>query len=232
MPKITGVATKTVGDPLGRIAEQLRPLAVPVEKLIYDPDNARKHPEANMRALKTSLNQYGQVKPVVALKDMGVVLAGNGTLQAARELGWTHLAVVYVQMDETEARGFAIADNRTAELAEWDFQKLAESLRVLQDQLVDLEQHGWSAHHLEPLLQADWSPPAVQDDEFAHEHTVKFTFRGPPGKLVGMAVERWRDETGDNGLKPEECLEGLCRKYLTDSGVTLPGATDGAETAE
>lgn len=49
---------------------------------------------------------------MVARKDSGVVIAGNGTLKAALALGWQHLAAVYVDMDAATAAGFAIADNR------------------------------------------------------------------------------------------------------------------------
>jgi hypothetical protein len=40
--------------------------------------------------------------------------------KAARDLGWSHLAVVFTDDDPVTAAGFSIADNRTAELAEWD----------------------------------------------------------------------------------------------------------------
>jgi hypothetical protein len=46
-----------------------------------------------------------------------IVRAGNGRVLAARELGWTHLACVVVDESEVEATAFAIADNRSAELA-------------------------------------------------------------------------------------------------------------------
>lgn len=45
----------------------------------------------------------------------GLVEAGNGTLQAALSLGWTHVAALYVDDDPTAAAGFSIADNRLPE---------------------------------------------------------------------------------------------------------------------
>jgi ParB-like chromosome segregation protein Spo0J len=143
---------KTPPD-LGHIAEPLRPLAVPCDRLALDPANARRHPEANLEALKGSLAAYGQRKPLVARKDTGVVIAGNGTLEAARALGWTHIAVVFTDDDPVTAAGFAIADNRTAELAEWDaaaLDKLLPEIQAdderLQKMLADLaEQEGITA---------------------------------------------------------------------------------------
>jgi DNA modification methylase len=113
-------AATTAGADLSHIAEQLRPLAVPCAELVLDPANARRHPELNIEAIKGSLRVYGQRKPVVVNRRTGTIEAGNGTLEAALALGWSHLAAVYVDDDPMTAAGFSIADNRTAELAEWD----------------------------------------------------------------------------------------------------------------
>src|SRR4051812_8400052 len=105
---------------LDHIAESLRPLAVPLHTLTPDPANARTHPQKNLDGIRGSLATFGQVKPVVVRKETGTVVCGNGTLAAAVALGWTHLAAVVKPMDQATATALAIADNRTAELAEWD----------------------------------------------------------------------------------------------------------------
>jgi hypothetical protein len=92
-------ATAAAVPDLSPIAEQLRPLAVPCCELLLDPANARRHPEPNLEALKGSLRVYGQRKPVVVNRRTGTIEAGNGTLQAALALGWSQLAVVYVDDD-------------------------------------------------------------------------------------------------------------------------------------
>lgn len=117
---------------LSHIVEQLRPLAVGIDSLKLDPRNARKHGEKNLASIVASLRAFGQRRPIVVNRINGEVEAGNGTLLAARELGWQHIAAVYVDDDPATQTGFAIADNRTAELAEWDD-------AVLQDLLLDVE---------------------------------------------------------------------------------------------
>jgi ParB-like chromosome segregation protein Spo0J len=97
-----------------------------------DPANARRHPESNLAALQGSLRVYGQRKPVVVNRRTGAIEAGNGTLQAALALGWSHLAAVYVDDDPMTAAGFSIADNRTAELAEWDREALDRLLSEIE----------------------------------------------------------------------------------------------------
>jgi len=110
------------------IVEALRPLAVSIDSLHHDAANARRHGERNLDAIRASLAQFGQRKPIVVQRDGMIVRAGNGTLEAARALGWTEIAAVIIVEDGTTAAQFAIADNRTAELAEWDNETLATLL--------------------------------------------------------------------------------------------------------
>ncbi len=102
----------------------------PIGKLKPDKKNARVHGEKNIEAIKSSLKKFGQQKNIVILKD-GTVIAGNGQLQAAKSLGWKKLAVSVFSGTAQEAKAFAIADNRTAELASWDEDNLAEALKSL-----------------------------------------------------------------------------------------------------
>ena len=97
---------------------------VSIDSLSADPANARKHGERNLDAIAASLRRFGQQKPIV-VDSHGVVRAGNGQLAAAKLLGWTEIRVVRSELPPTELTAFAIADNRTGELAEWDTEVLA-----------------------------------------------------------------------------------------------------------
>lgn len=116
---------------LSHIAPALHDQAEPVAGLSLDPANVRLHPVRNVDAIKASLRKFGQQRPIIA-DAKGVVIAGNGTLTAALELGWSHLAVTRSNLTGTDATAFAIADNRTAELAEWDREALARQLEAIQ----------------------------------------------------------------------------------------------------
>ncbi len=104
---------------------------VKIETLVFDPANARKHGEKNLAAIKSSLQRFGQQKPIVVDAN-GVVRAGNGTLAAAKALGWKEIAIVRSPLSGSEATAYAIADNRSSELAEWDDDSLAKQLSALQ----------------------------------------------------------------------------------------------------
>ncbi len=110
---------------------------VPIDDLTPDPANARKHGERNLSAIIDSLRAFGQQKPIVVDR-RGVVIAGNGTLEAAKRLGWDEIAIVRTELDPTQATAFGIADNRTAELAEWDEDVLVSLLDSLDDETRDL----------------------------------------------------------------------------------------------
>jgi DNA modification methylase len=106
-------------------------------ELTLDPANARKHEARNIAAIMDSLKAFGQQKPIVVDR-RGVVIAGNGTLEAAKRLGWDEIAIVRTDLDPTQATAYGIADNRTAELAEWDSEVLTSLLDSLNDEMRDL----------------------------------------------------------------------------------------------
>lgn len=119
------------------IVEALRPLAVPIETLREDPRNERIHPERNLSQIKGSLARFGQRKAIVVRND-GTVIAGNGTLRAAIQLGWKEIAVVRVNDDDATASAYRIADNVSGLSSEWDEDGLAETMRELSGDDADL----------------------------------------------------------------------------------------------
>jgi hypothetical protein len=119
---------------LSHIALGLRSLAVPVAELTLMVGNPRSHPAKNLAAIKAALAEYGQVETILVnrRKQPWEVIHGNGRLQAALELGWTHVAANIVDVDDATAKAMAIVLNRTGELAEWDKHALDRLLREVQ----------------------------------------------------------------------------------------------------
>lgn len=134
-----------------------------IADLSLDPANVRKHSPKNIDAIKASLRRFGQQKPIV-VDAKGVVLAGNGTLTAARDLGWSEIQIVRTTLEGTQATAFGIADNRSAELAEWD-EKLTEVLASLKAEDFPLYEIGFDANDLDDLLNEkskDSETPSVE----------------------------------------------------------------------
>lgn len=91
-------------------------MAVDIDTLDFLDRNPR---VGNVDAIMASYSEFGQVKPIVARKNedgTATVIAGNHQLQAAIELGWDKIAVVYLDADDKRAIAYALADNRTMEL--------------------------------------------------------------------------------------------------------------------
>lgn len=133
----------------------LVPLAVPLDSLVPDPANARKHGDRNIQAIRASIREHGQQKPIV-IDANGVVRAGNGMLRAAELEGHDCIAAVRYDADPATLARYGIQDNRTAELAEWDWD-------VLGNLGVDLEEVGWNQ---EEVSAAQGLPPNVDFKEY------------------------------------------------------------------
>jgi len=132
------MAKRKIAPNLGHIAEALRPLAVPIGEIEPDPGNPVKHGEENLRAIEASFRRFGQREPLVVNRVNRRIEAGHGRLVVAQRLRWSHVAVLWVEDDPTAERGYRLADNRTAELAEWDDDILAALVLEIRDDDADL----------------------------------------------------------------------------------------------
>lgn len=117
---------------------------VDVAVLKTDPSNVRLHAEESIEAISSSLRKWGQQKPIV-VDGNGCVVSGNGTLEAARKLGWSQIDIVRTQLTGKDAVAFAIADNRTAELSEWDWHALQVAIAELGEMEIDPDDIGFDA---------------------------------------------------------------------------------------
>ena len=104
---------------------------VPVDSLVPDPNNARLHPDRNLQAIMDSYRQFGQRSPLIVRRQNMTVAKGNGSLEAVKALGWTHVAVDLQDMTDVEFAGYALADNRTAELATWNLDVVSRIDKLL-----------------------------------------------------------------------------------------------------
>lgn len=136
---------------------------VAIDSVHEDAANLRKHSERNIDSIAASLRRFGQQTPIV-VDAKGTVRAGNGRLAAARKLGWTHIDIVRSALAGTELVAYAIADNRTAELATWDEVPLAKMLEELRKEDL-LDGVGFEPLEIDELLEEHdlFEKPAVED---------------------------------------------------------------------
>ena len=143
----------------------------PLELVEYHPDeltpyhrNAR---QGDTAAIARSLETNGQYRPIVV--NLGThtgrpleVLAGNHTLAAARSLGWDTIAASTIDVDDHQAARIVAADNRLADLGDYDDTLLIELLQGLDG---DLDGTGYDDDDLLALLDEDPQQQADTPDE-------------------------------------------------------------------
>ena len=154
---------------------------VAVNSLLPDPQNARKHDANHVAILAESLKKFGQRKPIV-VDVIGKVVAGNGTLQAAKQLGWTTIDVVRLPGEWTEdmKRAYALADNRIAELSEWDTE-------VLNAQILELDANGWELQDFGFVKEESAEFLEKTEEENAYNQNVNI----PQYEIVGEKPDVW-----------------------------------------
>lgn len=123
---------------------------VPLTALQAASYNPRSITDPNLKRLTDSLTQFGVVDPIIARRD-GLVIGGHQRLKAAQALGLTEVPVIYVDLDDTQAKALNVALNTPALQGEWDNEKLAELLTELQAQEA-LTWTGFEDKDLETLL--------------------------------------------------------------------------------
>jgi ParB-like chromosome segregation protein Spo0J len=152
-----------------------------------------------MEAIVASLSRFGQRTPIVVQRKGMVVRAGNGRLEAAKRLGWQQIAAVVVDDDSVEAVSYAIADNRTAELAEWDSETLASLLDTLPKDA--LEATGYTEDDLKALLEGlgmfnadEVAPPELASGEKGPIQQMTFTLHDDQAEVIKRALQAAKDQ--------------------------------------
>lgn len=102
------------------------------DRLIPYVNNPRKNDKA-VDVVAGSIQEFGFKNPIIVDKD-NVIVAGHTRLLAARKLGLEEVPVIRAEdLTEQQIKAFRLADNKTAEFAEWDMELLALELEGLDD---------------------------------------------------------------------------------------------------
>ncbi len=126
----------------------------PSELSIYE--NNPRNNDAAVDAVANSIKEFGFKVPIVITKDL-VIIAGHTRLKASLKLGLATVpCIVADDLTEGQIKAFRLADNKTAELATWDFSKLEEELEHID---MDMLQFGFEDLHSDV-------PDNASDDDF------------------------------------------------------------------
>jgi len=115
-------------------------------------------------AVAASIREFGFCQPIV-VDQTGTIIVGHTRYKAALKLGLKEVPV-HVAKDLTPAqvKAYRLADNKTAELADWDHDRLVEELLELEKMAFDLDVLGFSPDELQELCGADITPGLTDPD--------------------------------------------------------------------
>jgi len=136
---------------------------VPLNSVRLNPENPR-HNEPAVEPVMRSIARFGFRVPIVVNRRTGLIEAGNTRWKAAQRMGLAEIPVIFTQDDEVTALAFALADNRTAEIATWDEPALAGLLQRLSAE-GELGASGFGDDDLSDLLAKLGSEDAARREE-------------------------------------------------------------------
>ncbi|MGB3210471.1 MAG: site-specific DNA-methyltransferase, partial [Desulforhopalus sp.] len=115
-------------------------------------NNARTHSDKQVQQLAAAITEFGWTNPLL-IDGENIVIAGNGRLRAAIQLGMESVPVIELfGMSDAQKRAYVLADNKLAEQAGWDKELLRIELAALRDFDFDLELIGFDENEINHLL--------------------------------------------------------------------------------
>ncbi len=145
------------------------------------PGNARRHPRKQLQQLAMSMKQFGFTAPVLATDD-DMIVAGHGRVEAAKLAGMAEVPVIRLShLTPEQARAYILADNRLAELGEWDGSQLAVELQGVIELGFDAEMIGFDTVDVDRILGSAvrGDPAASVDQDDVIPELSKVAITGP-----------------------------------------------------
>src|SRR5262245_21050683 len=104
-----------------------------IDQLKAPPRNVRIHPEAQITELVRALRKFGQTRPVVIDED-NVILAGNGLVEACRQLGQNEVQILRMSgLSAADKTKLMLSDNKIYSLGLDDFDAVLAAIREVND---------------------------------------------------------------------------------------------------
>jgi DNA modification methylase len=168
------------------------------------PQNPRLN-DAAVDAVAASIREYGFRQPIV-VDESGVIIVGHARYKAAQQLGLETVPVHVARgLTPSQVQAYRLADNQTAQLSAWDYDKLALELVALQEQGFDLNLTGFSHDELLRLVESPGSDGLCDPDDVPEPPDQATT---QPGDLWLLGRHRLMCGDGAKSEDVDRLLEG------------------------
>lgn len=142
---------------------------VPLGSLKTHPANPR---QGDIGAIIESMRVHGFYGAIVAQKGTGFILAGNHRYKAAKALAFDKVPVIWVDVNEEQARRMLLVDNRTSDLASYDDKALLSILQELQASEEALSGTGFDDDALDELYNSLHKPLDLEGEVSAEKEVT------------------------------------------------------------
>lgn len=184
-----------------------------------------RHNDSAVDMVAESIKEFGFKNPIIVDKDL-VIIAGHTRLKAAQKLGFDEVPVIIADdLTEDQARAFRLVDNRTAEIAEWDFEKLQSEIENIE---LDLSAFDFNFDELQTDEQKEDIEHSTLDEKFIFS----------PFSVLDGRMKKWQErkrqwiEQGIDSIegRDNDLMSGLRQcadKYKNGgkSGLSLKGTS-------
>ena len=177
-----------------------------IDKLHKWKDNPRKN-KAAIKHVAESISRFGFASPIIARAADKMIIAGHTRYEAAKELGLDKVPVRYLDLDPADSKLLALADNKTAEIADWDTEKLEQVMQEILDEGLTLEGLGWTDDELQDIVQELKDEELKEDEEAEPDSKPGELYELGPHRLFcgdSTAPETW--EKLMQGEKADLCI--------------------------
>lgn len=211
---------KTVAETSVKTKLRLQIEYVPIDKVIPFSGNPRRNDDS-VDAVVRSIEAFGYTNPILVRRADNIIIAGHTRLKAMQKLGEKTVPVVFLDLNEVDARVYGVFDNKSVELADWDGLKLVDLFTEFDQINVDLSLTGFTPDEIRDIVEGPGLDenhiPGDSDDKGIIELVFRLTEKQADNvkRIVNRAVEEGHGGHSENPHKIGNALHYLLTKCIS-----------------
>ncbi len=191
-----------------------------INSIIPYENNPRKLSEQAIEKVAMSLKEYGFRQPIVVDKDR-IIVVGHTRFRASKKLGFKEVPITIADnLTPEQINGYRIADNRTSQESEWDFQPLQKELSDLADLNFNLELTGFNDLELDNYItfenDVDIDLPDIPNEDKKPFQQITFTLHNTQFDIVKNAIDYIKKQNIDDTINDNRngnAITEICKLF-------------------
>jgi len=197
---------------------------VSVDTLIPYTNNAKEHPDAQVKKIASSIKNYGWDQPIV-IDAQNEIIKGHGRFQAAQQLGLNTVPVIKREdLSDAEAKASRIADNKTAE-SDWIDDVLETEIDILaREDEIDIDSLGFDDDEIDELLdESEQEIKELDEDSVSNKALEDIRIRNLYAGIGGNR-KLWGDEANVTAVEYNDTIAEAYQDFYPDDNVIVDDA--------